>query len=91
MRQKVLPEDHPEIATSLNNLGFSYSILGDHQKSLEYYQKALKLFQKVLPKDHPDIASSLNNFGFSYSILGDHQKSLEYYQKALEMRQKVKS
>ncbi len=64
LRQKVLPEGHPDIASSLDNLGVSYSDLGDYQKSLEYYQKALELRQKVLPEDHPDIAKSLNNLGF---------------------------
>ncbi len=61
MRQKILPENHPDIVSSLDNLGASYSCLGEHQKSLEYYQHALEMRRKILPENHPDISSSLNN------------------------------
>ena len=75
MQQKSLPENHPDIATSLNNIGSSYDDLGKHQEALEYYKKALEMRQKSLPENHPDIASSLNNLRQSYDKLTDHQKS----------------
>ncbi|RNA12680.1 tetratricopeptide repeat [Brachionus plicatilis] len=89
MHQKLLPENHPDIADSLNNIGVSYYNLGKHQESLEYDIKALEMRQKLLPENHPEIARSLNNIGISYDNLGKYQESLEYYKKALEMRQKL--
>ena len=89
IREKVLPENHPDIATSYNNVGYAYGKLGDHKKELEYKLKALAIEEKVLPENHPDIATSYNNVGYAYGELGDHKKQLEYYLKALGIREKV--
>ena len=89
IREKVLPENHPDIATSYNNVGYAYGELGDHKKQLEYYLKALGIREKVLPENHPDIAASYNNVGSAYSDLGDRKKALEYLLKALAIREKV--
>ena len=53
----MLP-DHPNLATSYNNIGSAWGDLGDHHKQLEFFQKALAIREKVLPPDHPDLASS---------------------------------
>ncbi len=79
MWQKSLPENHPDIATSLNNIGYSYYNLGKHQEALEYFKKALEMRQKLLPENHPDIAATLNNLRQSYDKLPDHQKSQACY------------
>jgi len=89
IRKKELPEDHPNLATSYNNVGVSYGDLGDHKTALEYLLKALEIRKKVLPADHPDLATSYNNVGYTYGHLGDHKTALEYQLKALEIRKKV--
>ncbi len=65
MQQKSLPENHPHIASSLNNIGSSYDDLGKHQEALEYFKKALEMRQKSLPENHPSIAASLNNIKYT--------------------------
>ncbi len=70
-------------------MGYVYGELGDYDKSLEYYNKALSIRQKVLGEEHPDTATSYNNIGYVYSELGDYDKSLEYYDKALSIYRKV--
>ena len=89
VKEKVLPENHPDIATSCNNVGVAYGELGEHKKELEYKLKALTIREKVLPKNHPDIAASYNNVGYAYGELGEHKKELEYKLKALAIREKV--
>ena len=89
IQEKVLPENHPDIATSYNNVGYAYGELGDHKKELEYKLKAVAIQKKVLPENHPDIATSYNNVGSAYSELGDRKKALEYLLKALAIREKV--
>ena len=89
IQEKVLPENHPDIATSYNNVGCAYDDLGEHKKALDYYSKALAIQEKVLPENHPDIATSYNNVGSAYSELGDRKKALEYLLKALAIREKV--
>ena len=40
---QVLGENHPDVATSYNNIGFVYNNLGEYDKALEFHQKALKI------------------------------------------------
>ena len=89
IQEKVLPENHPAIATSYNNVGYAYGKLGDHKKALEYQLKALSIIEKVLLENHPYIATEYNNVGYAYGELGDHKKKLEYCLKALAIQEKV--
>ncbi len=45
--KKTLENTHPDNACSLHNMGGSYSNLGEHQKALEYYQKASEIREKI--------------------------------------------
>ena len=81
-----MPENHPAIATSYNNVGYAYGELGEHKKELDYYLKALAIQEKVLPENHPDIATSYNNVGGAYGELGEYKKALEYYQRLLSIQ-----
>ena len=92
IREKVLPENHPDIATSLDNIGGVYVQLGEYEKikqALEYCLKALTIKKKFLPENHPDIATLYNDVGSVYYKLGDHKQALEYYLKALAVAKKV--
>ena len=73
MRQKILPENYPNIANSLNNKGISYGNIGNHQKEFQYYMKSLEIRQKIYSENHPDCVIRLNKKCLSY--LSDHQKS----------------
>ena len=81
--------EHPDTATSYNNIGLVYKDLGDYDKALEYYFKALPIRKKVLGIEHPDTATSHNNIGSVYYSLGDNEKALEYHFKALSIRKKI--
>ncbi|CAF4380811.1 unnamed protein product, partial [Rotaria sordida] len=52
--EKALPPNHPNLATSYNNIGQVYKDMGNYSKALEYYEKALKIREKALPSNHPD-------------------------------------
>ena len=89
IREKVLPENHPDVATSYNNVGGAYGELGDHKKQLEYYLRALAMQEKVLPDNYSYIALLYNNVGSAYGELGESKKALEYSLKALAIQEKV--
>ena len=63
IREKVLGSDHPDTATSLNNLGYLHRAVGDYEGARPYYQRALDIREKVLGPEHPKTALSLNNLG----------------------------
>ena len=92
IREETLPENHPDIASSLNNVGCAYGKLGGdkgYEIECKYCLKALAIREKVLPENHPDIATSLNNIGYAYCELGDPKEALKYLLKALTIREKV--
>ena len=84
-----LGEEHPDVATILNNIGNVYNILGEYDKALEYHNKSLEMSKKILGEEHPDVAASLNNIGNVYYNLREYNKALEYYEKSLEIRKKI--
>ncbi|OJW71487.1 MAG: hypothetical protein BGO68_03790 [Candidatus Amoebophilus sp. 36-38] len=87
MRQALYSDNHPDIASSLNDLGSVCSALGKYEESLKYYQQAFAMQRVFYPDNHPNIASSLNDIGIVYSSLGQPQEALKYLSQAFEMRQ----
>ena len=81
-----------ELKDSLKDLIFLsdvYDDLGQYDKSLENYQKALKIATKILGQEHLTIAKIYNNLGCTYSKQGKYQEALENCQKALKMGEKI--
>ena len=83
--KKSLPANHPDLATSYNNIGGVYDNMGEYSKALEYYEKDLEIRKNTLPANHPSLATSYNNIGTVYNSMGEYSKALEYYEKSLEI------
>ena len=66
IRQQSLPTNHPDLASSYNNIGNVYDNMGEYSKALLSYEKALAIQQQSLPTNHPDLAYSYNNIGNVY-------------------------
>jgi len=58
IHEKVLGTDHPDTATTYNNMAEVYRAQGDYAKALATNQKALTIREKVLGTDHPDTATT---------------------------------
>jgi hypothetical protein len=61
---------------------------GKYAEAIEFYEKALEIWQKTLPANHPDLATSYNNIGLVYDNMGEYSKALSYYERALTIRQR---
>ncbi|MCL6752786.1 tetratricopeptide repeat protein [Nostoc sp. CCCryo 231-06] len=61
-----LGSEHPDIATSLNNLAALYKSTGRFNEGEPLYQQALELYKRLLGDNHPDVATSLNNLAGLY-------------------------
>jgi len=85
IRRKVLGEEHPDTAESLNNLGVLLQAMGDYEGARPYLEKSLEIDLKVFGDQHPNVATRYNNLGSAYSDLGDANKAIEYLEKALEV------
>ena len=66
-------ERHPDTAASFNNVGTTYGALSDHQRALEYQERALVILRELFGDLHPttvlfadNVARSLANAGRRY-------------------------
>lgn len=75
-----LPSDHPDLGTILNNLGIIAHKQGEHEKAIEFCERALR----VLPEDHGDQACVYANIGANYQAIQDDEKAIEAYKRALQ-------
>ena len=89
MCEEFYGKEHPNTASSYNNIGLAYAHLGYYDKAVKYYRQAMNIREKVLGKEHPDTADSYNNLGIVYADISDYEKALEYYQQALEVRKRI--
>ncbi len=89
IREKVLGKEHPDVATSLNNLAELYREQGNYEKAEALYLRALAIFEKVHGKEHPLVATSLNNLALLYLAQGSYQKAEPLYLRALAILEKL--
>ena len=54
IREKVLGAEHPDTATSLNNLASLHQARGDLPAARPLIERALCICEKVLGPEHPD-------------------------------------
>ncbi len=82
IRCKHLPPNHPDIASSYNNLGNVYLDLQQYDLAMEYHKKALDIYIKSCPAQHPDIAMSYRNIGHIHEKKGQWKQAMDNYQNA---------
>ena len=85
IREKALGPDHPDTATSLNNLAVLYRTQGAYAKAEPLYLRALAIVEKALGPEHPDTAASLNNLAGLYDTQGAYAKAQPLMQRALRL------
>jgi len=79
--------DHRLKAEAYNHLGVAHNNLGDSQKSIDYFLRALRIMEQI--NDKNGIANSYVNIGQANFYLDNFNKSLEYFQKALKIREEI--
>ena len=82
--------NHPDIASTLNNLGIAWRDLGDARKAKDRFERALKIYKQVYKEtlNHPDIAMALNNLGTAWRDLGDARKAKDRFERALRSEER---
>ena len=85
IHESVLGKNHPDTASTYNNIASVYDNLGDYPKALEWHFKALPIRESLLGENHPATATTYNNIASVYNSLGDYPKALEWHFKALHV------
>jgi tetratricopeptide (TPR) repeat protein len=58
--EKALGPDHPDVATSLNNMAELYHDQGRYTEAEPLYKCSLAIYEKALGPDHTLVATTLN-------------------------------
>lgn len=89
-RQAVLEDEkHPDIATSLNNLGEILRITGEYERAKQYFEQALVVQESLYGQKHPSVATTLSNLGLTLEKIGQYRKAIKFLEKSLELRRKL--
>ena len=77
--EKTFGPEHPDVATSLNNLAELYRAQGKYAEAEPLYKRSLAIREKVLGSNHPDVATTCENMAWLYRQIGkeDEAKKLE--------------
>lgn len=67
------------------NLGILYGQQKDKKKEMDYFMKALPIFQTACGARHALVAMTLNNLGIASRNAQDYPRSMMYFNKALEI------
>jgi tetratricopeptide (TPR) repeat protein len=62
--EQQLGADHPDVATSLNNLASFYYFQGRYSKAEPLYLRTLTIFMTVLGENHPHTQTVRGNFRY---------------------------
>ncbi|BBD62594.1 NB-ARC domain-containing protein [Nostoc sp. HK-01] len=87
--QNRLGEEHPNVATSLNNLAELYRSQGRYSQAEPLYIQALALWRKLLGEEHPDVPQGLNNLAALYYSQGRYSQAEPLYIQALALWRKL--
>ena len=85
IREKALGPDHPNTATSLNNLAALYDNQGRYEQAEPLYQRALAILEKARPC-HPNLASCLDNYAALLQQMGRETEAAEMKERAKAIR-----
>ena len=89
MRKQLYGLEHPEVASSLSNVGSIHSVMGDLETAKDSFQRSHALRKKIYGEKHPCVADSLNNIGILYSEMDLTLEAVQYHEKSLEMRKEL--
>ena len=87
--EKALGQDHPDVASGLNNLAALYQAQGRYELVEPLYTRSLTIMEKALGQDHPDVAGSLNNLAGLYEALGHYEQAAPLYTRSLTIMEKA--
>ncbi|MFM6591972.1 MAG: tetratricopeptide repeat protein, partial [Dolichospermum sp.] len=83
--EKRLGENHPDVATSLNDRAELYHNQGRYTEAEPMYIRARSIREQQLGENHPDVATSLNNLAALYENQGRYTEAEPLYIRALSI------
>jgi tetratricopeptide (TPR) repeat protein len=88
VEKAILGENHPDHATSLNNLAVALQDLGNYVEARKLLVRVLAIMQRNYGKKHPVYARGLNNLAENYRTTGELDKAEPLYLECLQILEK---
>jgi tetratricopeptide (TPR) repeat protein len=89
IREKALGPEHPDVATSLNNLAELYRDQGQYGAAEPLYKRSLAILEKALGPQHIYVGYSLGNLAGLYKDQGQYGAAEPLYKRALAILEKA--
>jgi tetratricopeptide (TPR) repeat protein len=89
IRERLLGPEHPDVASSLDVLAFSYRIQTRYAEAASLRKRALAITEKALGPEHPKVASRLILLAVLYDDQGRYAESEPLYKRALAIDEKA--
>ncbi|MCP4370796.1 MAG: tetratricopeptide repeat protein [Deltaproteobacteria bacterium] len=86
--EKVLGNEHTDVAASLDILASLYWQQGKYKKAEPLYTRSLGITEKVLGKEHLAVANSLSNLANLYTGQGKYEKAEPLFLRSLDIVEK---
>lgn len=86
LEKEHLPTEHPDIASTLNNIGFVLTPLGQFDEAIKAYQQSLAIHEAVEGPRHPNTATSAHNLAVTYRELGRLEDARALFERAVSAR-----
>ena len=87
--RKLVGDESPEVAQSLEGLALNLFDLGNFNDSVSLMREALSLRRGLHDGPHPELAETLNNLGFVLGEVGEYRESELLFREALEMKRQL--
>lgn len=88
LRELNLPDNHDLIAASYNDLGLALTV-NNPDRALEYFDKAITIYEALHGKDHSKVAITLTNLGVAYRSVKLYGDATSSFEDALKIWNKV--
>lgn len=88
-KQELLGPANLDTIGTMNNLALTYEELGERQKAIDQYERAVELLEKHVGIDAPFTLTAANNLALNRLKMGDIKNSLVSLESLLDKRKRV--
>lgn len=86
LRDSLFGNNHPDIARSLNNIGYLLCEMGEYIKADSILNIALTINLDHLPENDPEFAKVYGGLAWIWNLRGDYDKADTLYRKAIDIQ-----
>src|SRR5947209_11725661 len=89
LHEQILGLEHPEVATSLNELATLYWNMNKFEQAEPLFRQALDIREKTLGSEHPEVPNSLNNLALVYQFQGCYSLAEPLFTRSLAIWERI--